>query len=120
MVAKVVGEISLGDVPRRLGPGFRKGMVKATEHLLGVARQLVPHERGDLERSGKAMVSDDGRRGAVSFGTPYSVYQHETEGLQHDPGRQDHYLSQPMDTEREVMLGLIAAELRREMKRQLK
>ncbi|MGH3323260.1 MAG: hypothetical protein ACRDOV_02375 [Streptomyces sp.] len=91
-----------------------RGVGKAAEHLLGVSRQLVPLEEGTLERSGAA--SADGLAAAVSYDTVYAVRQHEELTWRHDPGRQAKYLESPADTERPVMLALIAAELRRALR----
>ncbi|NIL56714.1 minor capsid protein [Salinispora arenicola] len=82
------------------------GLELAAEHLLQVSSTLVPHEEGDLERSGE--VSSDPGSGtvAVSYDRPYAVRQHEDMTLRHDDGRQGKYLEQPMSTERDVMLAL--------------
>lgn len=84
------------------------GLELAAEHLLQESSTLVPHEEGDLERSGE--VSSDPGSGtvAVSYDRPYAVRQHEDMTLRHDDGRQAKYLEQPMTTERDVMLALIA------------
>lgn len=85
-----------------------EGAELAAEHLLQVSSGLAPHEEGDLERSGE--VSSDRSTGAVavSFDRPYAVRQHEDMTLRHDDGRQAKYLEEPMSTERDVMLRLIA------------
>lgn len=84
------------------------GAQLAAEHLLQVSSELVPHEEGDLERSGE--VSSDPASGmvAVSYDRPYAVRQHEDQTLRHDNGRQAKYLERPMSTEKSVMLALIA------------
>lgn len=84
------------------------GLEVAAEHLLQESSTLVPHEEGDLERSGE--VSSDPGSGtvAVSYDRPYAIRQHEDLTLRHDDGRQAKYLEQPMTTERDVMLALIA------------
>lgn len=84
------------------------GTELAAEHLLQVSSGLAPHEEGDLERSGE--VSSDRASGAVavSYDRPYAVRQHEDMTLRHDDGRQAKYLEEPMGTERNVMLALVA------------
>jgi Minor capsid protein len=84
------------------------GLRLAGEHLLQVSSELVPHEEGDLERSGD--VDEDADQPAVSvfYDRPYATRQHEDQTLRHDEGRQAKYLEQPMGTERDVMLRLIA------------
>ncbi|WP_028183465.1 hypothetical protein [Salinispora arenicola] len=83
------------------------GLLVAGEHLLQTSSGLVPHEEGDLERSGE--VSSDPGSGtvAVSYDRPYAVKQHEDLTLRHDDGRQAKYLEGPMSTERDVMLALV-------------
>lgn len=111
------GSLQLLPAIAGLEPWQRKGMIMATEHLLGVARMITPIEEGTLERSGRATVDGDGTRGAVSFDTVYAVRQHEETTWRHDPGRQAKYLEQPMMTEQDTMLLLIAAQMRRGMKK---
>lgn len=86
------------------------GLELAAEHLLQVSSTLVPHEEGDLERSGEVSTDPNAEAAAVSFDRPYAVRQHEDMNLRHDNGRQAKYLEQPQNdpTERAVMLALIA------------
>lgn len=88
-----------------------EGLKLALEHTKGVASQLAPLDEGTLERSGKVSVT--GLNGRIFFDTPYAVRQHEELTWKHLPGRQAKYLEQPMNTEREVMLALMAVPLRR-------
>ena len=53
--------------------------------------------------------------GAVSYDTPYAVRQHEDLTLRHDAGRKAKYLEDPMNEERQVIAGLIAAQIRRSL-----
>ncbi|MGW0550562.1 hypothetical protein [Streptomyces altiplanensis] len=88
-----------------------EGLQRALEHTLGEAKKLVPLEEGTLERSGQVNV--DGLNGNITFDTVYAVRQHEEMDWKHLPGRQAKYLEQPMNTERTVMLELMAVGLRR-------
>jgi len=85
-----------------------EGLSLAAEHLLQVSSGLVPHEEGDLERSGEVSSDPASQSVAVSYDRPYAVRQHEDMTLRHDEGRQAKYLEQPMSTERDTMLALIA------------
>lgn len=93
-----------------------KGLTLAAEHLLQVSRTQVPIEEGTLERSGEATVDERELVGAVSYDTPYAVVQHENLEYRHDEGRKAKYLEDPMNTERQTMRDLIAAELRRALR----
>jgi hypothetical protein len=90
-----------------------RGLGKAVEHLLTESRAEVPIEEGTLERSGVASVDRDNLVGAVAYDTPYAVRQHEELEWRHAEGRNAKYLEGPMNRERETMLQLIAAEIRR-------
>lgn len=85
-----------------------KGLELAGEHLLQVSGDLVPHEEGDLQRSGEVSKDEADLAVAVSYDRPYAVRQHEDLALRHDEGRRAKYLEEPMSTERETMLALIA------------
>ncbi|WP_320069604.1 hypothetical protein [Micromonospora sp. RTGN7] len=89
------------------------GTEVAAEHLLQVSSTLVPHEEGDLERSGEVSSDRSSQTVAVSYDRSYSVRQHEDMTLRHDDGRQAKYLEEPMGTERAVMLALIAKAARK-------
>lgn len=86
------------------------GLRRALEHTLAEANKLVPLDESTLQRSGK--VSVEGLEGAISYDTVYAVRQHEELTWKHAPGRQAKYLEQPMNTERSVMLELMAVSLR--------
>lgn len=88
-----------------------EGLQRALEHTLGEANKLVPLDEGTLRRTGRVNV--DGLNGAISYDTVYAVRQHEEMDWKHLPGRQAKYLEQPMNTERDVMLRLMAVPLRR-------
>ncbi|GAA2327539.1 hypothetical protein [Dactylosporangium salmoneum] len=105
--SRILGEIRVGQV---------QGLTVAAEHLLQVSRTLVPIDEATLERSGVASVDASERRAAVSYDTPYAVIQHEELTYRHDPGRQAKYLEQPFHTEKNTMIALVAAEVRRKMR----
>lgn len=101
-------------ITTRTGRGRRlaaEGLQQALEHTLGEARKIVPLDEGTLERSGRVVM--DGLNGTISFDTIYAVVQHERLDFKHLPGRQAKYLEQPMNTERNTMLQLMAVPLRR-------
>ena len=91
------------------------GLELAAEHLLQVSSFDAPLEEGDLARSGE-VTSDPGQNAvAVSFDRPYAVRQHEELTWRHDAGKKAKYLEDPMHTEQDVMLTLIAGPMRDEL-----
>jgi len=88
------------------------GLQLAAEHLLASSSVLVPLEEGDLDRSGEVSVDESEPAAAVSYDRPYAVRQHEELAWRHDEGRQAKYLEEPMSTERDTMLALLAGPLR--------
>jgi hypothetical protein len=89
-----------------------RGLTKAAEHLLQVAKTLVPIEEGTLERSGVASVDETTLRAAVSFDTVYAVNQHESMDFRHDNGRIAKYLEVAMLTEGYTLEEILANEIR--------
>jgi hypothetical protein len=87
------------------------GLRRALEHVLAESRKIVPLDEGTLERSGRVDV--DGLEGSVSYDTAYARRQHEELTWRHAPGRSAKYLERPMNSERAVMLRLMAVSLRR-------
>lgn len=98
----------------RISEASLHGLQLAGQHLLQVSSFLAPIEEGNLARSGE--VSDDGDNTvAVSYDTVYAARQHEELTWRHDEGRQAKYLEEPMTTERETMLKIMAREARTEL-----
>lgn len=69
------------------------------EHILDTSNRHVPHELGDLERSGRVTDPDLGEV-TVYYDTPYAVVQHEDMTLQHDAGRTAKYLENALHSEK--------------------
>lgn len=90
-----------------------RGLHRAVDHLKDKAVAITPVEHGTLGETATATVDEKKLTGAVSFYGDYAVREHEDLELKHDPGKQAKYLEQPMNTERSVMLGMVADELRR-------
>ena len=62
----------------------RKAYHKAGEALLTEANKTVPHDEGNLERSGFVDSNDSGKvLTVVAYDTPYAVTQHEDTTLSH-------------------------------------
>lgn len=86
-----------------------RGLVMAGEHILNVGNSQVPHEDGDLERSGVVSSSSaNDLTVAVSYDTPYAVKQHEDLSLRHDAGRNAKFLSNACSSEAKTAGRIIA------------
>lgn len=105
--AQILGEARVGQV---------QGLTLAAEHLLQESRVIVPLDEATLERSGVASVDPSERRAAVSYDTKYAVIQHENLTYRHAPGRTAKYLEIPFNAERQTMLDLVAAAVRRQLR----
>lgn len=100
-------------VTTRVRAGAVQGLTKAAEFILAESRRVVPLEENTLELSGTPSVDAESLTAAVSYGTPYAVYQHERLDLRHAPGRTAKYLETPMLTHARTVQEIIAAEVRR-------
>jgi hypothetical protein len=88
-----------------------EGLQKALEHLLNKANEIVPLDESTLQRSGRVVRA--GLNGFVTYDTVYARIQHENLDYKHAPGRSAKYLEKPMNSERDVMLRLMAVPLGR-------
>ena len=92
--------------------GARRGLYKWAEHVLTEATKIVPLQEGTLQNSGKAWPPDAGTmRAAVSYDTPYAVYQHEGLDFYHPNGRQAKYLEGPANASGPAGLKILWAEI---------
>ncbi|MFB6811247.1 minor capsid protein [Streptomyces sp. NPDC056387] len=87
------------------------GLQRALEHLLAESRKIVPLDEGTLERSSRVVRNQ--LEGYVVYDTVYAKRQHEELTWKHKPGRKAKYLEGPLNSERQVMLALMAVPLRR-------
>lgn len=89
-----------------------RGLALAAEYVLEQANRTIPHERGDLQRSGIASVDDEGTRAAVSYDMPYAVPVHEDLAARHDAGRRAKWLEMTMQEQQDAVRQIIAEALR--------
>lgn len=109
-MTKVTSTIDLSALVDRITDACGPALALGTEHLLSEANKQVPHDEGTLERSGRA--SNDGKRGAVSYDTPYAVRQHEDMSLHHDGKGQAKWLENTLAAESSRVAQVIATKLR--------
>ena len=92
---------------------------KGAEHILTEANDRVPHEYGDLMRSGDVDAGEDimsgGLAATISYDTPYAVMQHENLDLEHKNGREAKWLERTMNDEMNAVQTYMANELKRTM-----
>jgi hypothetical protein len=81
---------------------------KGMEHLRTVAVSKTPIETGHLRAEAEVKVNDDGAE--VYYPGPYARYQHYELQLRHEDG-QALYLEQPLVTETQAILAIVAQEL---------
>lgn len=103
-------------VQRELRQAAARGLLLGAEHVLGVSNDRVPLDESALQRSGTASVDEASLTAMVSYDTPYAVRQHEEMDFEHAPGREAKYLENSLNAERDVVLALIAAEMRRALR----
>jgi hypothetical protein len=83
------------------------------EHILTETNDRIPHEYGDLMRSGDVDVDAGDLVASISYGTPYAVVQHEDVDLIHPNGREAKYLERTMNDEGRAVQQFMADEMRR-------
>lgn len=86
------------------------------EACLQTANLTVPIEEGTLSDSGATDLDRKALQGQVTYGTPYAVYQHQTTGLRHDPGRRDHWLELTVYEHAQEYFEYIAEKVRRDVR----
>lgn len=102
-------ELDLDRVTEAAAHSAPIGAGKAMEHIRGVAAALTPVETGHLV--GTATVTVDGNEASITYDGPYARYQHEGLDFRHETG-QAKFLEQPMNTEKDTALAIVAKELR--------
>lgn len=100
-------------IMRTIKAAERQGLFKAAEHVKKESNELVPHERGDLERSGISSVDDNETKAAVSYDTPYAVIQHENLAFKHIKKGQAKYLETALNQEQGEVRKIIAHNIRK-------
>jgi len=104
-MGKLTIRVPTADLARKAA---NAGHILASEHLLQVARTLVPIEEGTLERSGNTSVDEASLQANVTFDTVYAARQHEELTWKHDAGRQAKYLEGPSVSEASTFAQLMA------------
>lgn len=88
-----------------------RALEDAGEHLLEHANRSVPHDDGDLERSGQVTRKD--LTVAVSYDTPYATRQHETTHYRHPKKGRAKWLELTFNERSARIGGFLADAMRR-------
>ncbi len=92
-----------------------QGLGDWAEYVLEQSSRQVPIEESTLQNSGTTQVDAGSKTAAVGYGrgaaAAYAVIQHE-KPMRHDPGRKDHYLSDPAQASQGVALELVARRVK--------
>lgn len=104
-------EFNGAQIKKTIDAATKRGLYLAGEHILNVSNRQVPHEDGDLERSGVVTEGTDLEVG-ISYDTPYAVRQHEDLSYQHDAGRNAKFLENACRSERNTAAKIIQKSIK--------
>jgi hypothetical protein len=118
----IKNSLNLGQIRRQVDDVSPDALDAAAQHVLGVAKGKAPllidvqranrhEEPGTLRDSGYAEVLDD-NTAAVGFHDFISQRMHEDMEIHHDDG-QAKFLEEPMVTEKDIALQIMADHVRR-------
>lgn len=93
--------------------GAEEGARLGAEHVLSEANKTVPHDEGNLERSGA--VDSDGTTSAMSYDTPYARRQHEDLTLHHGGKGKAKWLETTLSAEADAVAAVAAHAIRSEV-----
>ncbi|MGY0023756.1 hypothetical protein ACVHNB_32905 [Streptomyces sp. YJ-C3] len=103
-------------VTRETRAAASRGLYLGAEHVLGKSNERVPLDEGTLQHSGTASVDEAALTAAVSYDGPYAVVQHERLDFRHAPGREAKFLENALNSSRDEVMALVAAEVRRALR----
>lgn len=114
---KIEQRLNLKEVTARKDRAKMVGLLMGGETVLKTSNQRVPHEDGDLERTGAVTGDVEQSKVAISYrDVAYrgqAVDQHENMQLRHDEGRQAKYLESAVADNRDAVLQAVAGQLRK-------
>lgn len=94
-----------------------EGLGVGGELILSASNEQVPHEDGDLSRTGAVAVDEEALKAAISYRdvayTGQASDQHENMTYRHDEGRNAKFLENALNANREAALAAVAASIRR-------
>lgn len=106
---------NLAAIGARVTTAAVEGLGDWAEFVLSQSTRQVPLEEAVLQNSGTTAVDAGAKLAAVGYGrgaaAPYAVIQHE-KPMNHDPGRKDHYLSDPVNESADRAPEFVARRIR--------
>jgi hypothetical protein len=103
----------IDEITARIEEAAPFAVVRAAEHVRGVAAELTPVQTGQLVGSAEVKATSD-HEARVYYPGPYARYQHYELQLKHEHG-QALYLEQPIVTEAAACTRIMADTVREAM-----
>jgi len=103
----------IDEITARIEEAAPFAVVRAAQHVRGVAAELTPKQSGHLVDSADVTAIDD-HTARVYYPGPYARYQHYELQLKHEHG-QALYLEQPIVTEADACTQIMADTIREAM-----
>lgn len=100
------------EVSGRVRQAAAAGLSDAAEFLLEEANRTVPHQDGDLQRSGTPSVDAGSLTAAVSYDTPYARRLHEHPEYRFQHGRRGKWLERTLAERGQAARDSIAERIR--------
>lgn len=116
---RVEGSLNFSGATKAAREGALEGLMIGGELVLGDSNEQVPHEDGDLERTGAVSgeMTSKGPKVAISYrDVAYrgqAVQQHEDMTLKHDSGRNAKFLERALAANRDRVREAVAGALRK-------
>lgn len=86
---------------KNLEPAVKQAGMRAlsdgAEHLLGEANKRVPHDEGNLQRSGIVSLDPNQGQANISYDTPYAARLHEHPEYEFQEGREGKWLERTIE-----------------------
>lgn len=111
------GELNIKAATAATREAAYQGLLIGGELVLGDSNSQVPHEDGDLERTGAVSGDPAALKVAISYrDVAYkgqAVDQHENMTLKHDEGRNAKFLEKALAANRDKVREAVAGQLRK-------
>ena len=114
---RIEGNLNIPGATKAARDASYEGLLIGGELVLGDSNEQVPHEDGDLERTGAVSGDPAAVKVAISYrDVAYrgqAVQQHEDMTLKHDDGRNAKFLERAIAANRDRVREAVAGSLRK-------